>query len=275
MPWKLLFFLSQDWCYVPVLSNRNSGSQQVILGILGVFLYHLQFNSFLLILAVPKRQGFLNISTQNCRYSFLCLLIVSVTVLKASTTVVSFFYFNFHNHPTSWFNSLYLLLFFILLFHLCVKWARWVSHQTLTSYLLYNCNIWPLVLQLLCYLYGKVLQDFTLVWFKFLYQFLFILFISSVNSQFFHKVANELPWPICHAWFSCTHSVLTWDILILYFSLQNLHIGDTFSPNSLFRILLVLLFRVILSCNYHALCLIFQMLFLLPVPCCLSLFLTS
>ena len=269
MPWKLLFFLSQDWCYVPVLSNHNSGSQQVILGILGVFLYHLQFNSFLLILAVPKRQGFLNISTQNCRYylfyvclSFLLLFLKPQQQLLVSSTLT----FTIIQPRDS---TLCICFCFSSFF------STWVSHQTLTSYLLYNCNIWPLVLQLLCYLYGKVLQDFTLVWFKFLYQFLFILFISSVNSQFFHKVANELPWPICHAWFSCTHSVLTWDILILYFSLQNLHIGDTFSPNSLFRILLVLLFRVILSCNYHALCLIFQMLFLLPVPCCLSLFLTS
>ena len=98
--------------------------------------------------------------------------------------------------------------------------------------------------------------------------------LSVFSIPHFSKSFQWFLWPHFHVWFICTYSVQTWDILILHvlqfsFLPHNEHIGYTFSPNTLFRILLV--FKawswadmIIFLVSF------FQILFLQPAACCIS-----
>ena len=150
---------------------------------MGIFLFHLQSNTFQMILAVPNKQSFCSIST------------------------------------SSYFNSSYLFFFF---HPPCFTLGRQVDTMGWSTdtyhFLLYNCNILSVVLHLLLCFYGTVLQNFTLFWFK--YPHILLIYVHTIYQLFqitiFHKICNELLWQNCYACFFWTHSAGTWDILIPY-----------------------------------------------------------
>lgn len=71
-----------------------------------IFLFHLQYKTFLAILPDPSKQSFCSIYTLNCRSIFsMQLFNLSLTVPKAPVAIgITSTFFNVYNWPTSYFN---------------------------------------------------------------------------------------------------------------------------------------------------------------------------
>ena len=132
--------------------SYNSGPQPVVLGIVASFSFNFHFvpNTFLIILAVPSKQGFCNISTVISKSSFyihFCSYFVTVPNAPITTGITS----------TSFIST-------FLQFHISsrsncctsVRWACWVDEKAFLSLFINYSDIRSVVLQCLVGLHGEI-----------------------------------------------------------------------------------------------------------------------
>ena len=136
----------------------NSGPQPVVLGIVASFSFNFHFmsNTFRIILAVPSKQSFCNISTVISKSSF-CIHFSNCffTVPNAPTTGITSTSFILHILVNFIFQvAVIVALFLFFLFNTSIKWACWVDEKAFLSLFLNYSDIRSVVLQCLVGLYG-------------------------------------------------------------------------------------------------------------------------
>ena len=204
---------------------------------MGIFPFHLQSNIFLMVFAILSKQGFCSISTLNCTSIFpMQLFNLSVTIPKAPVTNgVTSTFFSFYYWPTSYFNTSHLFCFsssFFLIrvsiiWHFPVFFLTTVIPSRMFSNFFSVCmgkshkNLHSFDSSTFTGLFSYHLSAFTNTHFLQSFQWItlatlsYLVFLYSIRTNLGHFNA------IC--------------VTVSSFS-NSLHIGDTLSLNTLFRI---------------------------------------